>query len=90
MLTNVMYQQKLTDMTTCYKVFDASLLKSISLESKGFAFDPEVTAKVARQGILIGEVPISYHPRTFAEGKKIRWTDGVMAAWTLVKYRFMD
>ena len=90
MLTNIMYRQKLTDMTTCYKVFDATVLKSISLESKGFAFDPEVTAKVARQGIVIGEVPVSYQPRTFAEGKKIRWVDGVMAFWTLVKYRFTD
>lgn len=90
MIANILYHQRLNDINTCYKVFDAKVLKSISLCSKGFDFDPEVTAKVARQGILIGEVPISYHPRTFAEGKKIRWTDGAMATWTLVKYRFTD
>ena len=59
--------------------------------SKGrFEFCPEVTAKLLRQGTVIHELPVAYHPRTFTEGKKIRWTDGLQAVWTLVRYRFAD
>ncbi len=87
-LANILYRTSLTDEATAYKVFDADVIKSINLNCIGFEFCPEVTAKVARAGYRIHEVPISYNPRTPAEGKKVRWTDGVIAIWTLVKYRF--
>lgn len=82
------YGQRLTDEATCYKVFDTQLLKSMDLKCEGFEFCPEVTAKVLRLGHSITEVPIRYSPRTYAEGKKIRWTHALSAAWTLVKWRF--
>ena len=87
-LANILYRANLTDEATAYKVFDADVIKSINLNCIGFEFCPEVTAKVARAGYRIYEVPISYNPRTPAEGKKVRWTDGLIAVWTLVKYRF--
>jgi glycosyltransferase involved in cell wall biosynthesis len=87
--TNVLYGQHLTDEPTCYKMFDAQLLKSIHLTCTGFEFCPEVTAKVAKLGYKIHELPIHYYPRSMAEGKKIRWYDGLHAIWTLVKYRFV-
>jgi len=89
-LTNILYNQRLTDAPTCYKVFDSRLLKSIPLRCKGFEFDPEITAKIAKRGIKIREIPIKYYPRKFREGKKIRWTDGVIAVWILIKYRFVN
>jgi len=89
-LTNFLYGQKLTDMETCYKVFDSRLLKSIPLNCKGFEFEPEITAKVAKRGIKIKEIPINYSPRNFEEGKKIRWIDGIVALWILFKYRFTN
>ncbi len=88
-LTSFLYGAKMTDVATCYKVFKADLLKSINLKHQGFDFCPEVTAKILRQGISILEVPISYTPRSIAEGKKIRWFDGLIAIWTLLKYRFV-
>lgn len=88
-LTNVLYRQHITDEATCYKMFRTDLLKSISLRCTGFEFCPEVTAKVGRRGIRIHEVPIHYSPRTFAEGKKIRATDGLKAIGYLLKYRFV-
>ena len=66
------------------------LLQDMALRSRGFEFCPEVSAKLLRQGIVIHELPIAYHPRTFKEGKKIRWTDGLQAVWTLIRYRFAD
>jgi len=90
LLTNLLYSQKLTDEPTCYKVFDSQLLKSLNLKCRKFEFCPEVTAKVAKRGILIKEIPISYYPRSIAEGKKIRWRDGLKAIWTLFKYRVVD
>ncbi len=87
-LTNLLYGTRLTDEATAYKVFDAEVIKSLRLRCIRFEFCPEVTAKVARAGYRIHEVPISYHPRTPAEGKKVRWTDGMVAVWTLIKYRF--
>ncbi len=69
-------------------MFRSDLLKSIDLRCKGFEFCPEVTAKIARKGIKIYEVPIRYNPRTKKEGKKIRWKDGLIAIWTLIKHRF--
>jgi glycosyltransferase involved in cell wall biosynthesis len=82
------YRTPLTDEATCYKAFRTDVLKSIPLTCRRFEFCPEVTAKVIRRGCRIVEVPIRYEARSMAEGKKIRWTDGVIAIWTLLKYRF--
>lgn len=87
-LANLLYRTRLTDEATAYKVFDAGVIKSLNLKCIGFEFCPEVTAKVALAGYTIREVPISYHPRGPEEGKKVRWTDGLVAVWTLIKYRF--
>lgn len=86
-VANILYNAKITDEATCYKVFDAKLLKSLNLKCKKFEFCPEVTAKVRKKGYKILELPTSYRPRSFEEGKKINWKDGVQAVWTLVKYR---
>jgi len=86
-LTNLIYGTHITDEPTCYKVFEAGLLKGLELECHGFEFCPEVTAKVNRLGERIIEVPISYNPRSIGEGKKIRWTDGLIAIWTLWRFR---
>ena len=89
-VTNVLYNTTLSDMETCYKLFDRDVITSIDLRGSRFEFEPEITAKVLRQGIRIYEVPISYAGREFHEGKKITWRDGIAALWTLVKYRFVD
>ncbi len=90
LVTNVLYNTTLSDMETCYKLFDRTLLDGITLRAQRFEFEPEVTAKILRRGIRIYEVPISYTGREFDEGKKITWRDGFIALWTLVKYRFVD
>lgn len=87
-LTNLLYGCSLTDESTCYKLFRTDVLKSLELQCKGFEFCPEVTAKIRKKGIEIREVPISYTPRKFEEGKKIKWRDGLQAIWTLLKYRY--
>jgi len=89
-MTNIFYNADITDEPTCYKVFDAKLLKSINLKSERFEFCPEVTAKIRKKGFKIYEVPISYNPRTTKQGKKINWKDGIEAIWTLIRCRFMD
>ena len=89
-LSNLLYNAKITDEPTCYKVFRTEVIRSINLKCKKFEFCPEVTAKVRKKGYKIYEVPINYYPRSIAEGKKINWKDGVEAIWTLVKYRFID
>jgi len=86
--TNVICGANISDESTCYKLFKTDFLKSIPLESKRFEFCPEVTAKIARRGVKIYEVPIHYYPRHINEGKKIKWTDGMVALWALIKYRF--
>jgi glycosyltransferase involved in cell wall biosynthesis len=86
LLTNVLTNLNLTDMETCYKVFRTDLIKRIPLRSDRFGFEPEVTMKVAKLGCRIFEVPISYHGRDYAEGKKIGPKDAVSAVWTLLKY----
>jgi glycosyltransferase involved in cell wall biosynthesis len=86
MLTNL----NLTDMETCYKVFKTEILKSIPLRSDRFGFEPEITAKAARLGCRIYEVPISYRGRTYAEGKKIGWKDGLQALWVILKYALVN
>jgi len=88
LLTNLLYGTRITDEPTCYKMFRADVIKSMNLECRGFEFCPEATAKAAKKGYRIYEVPISYKPRKIAEGKKIRWKDGVTAIFTLFKYRF--
>lgn len=88
--TNVLYNTTLSDMETCYKLFDRELIASINLRASGFDFEPEVTAKVLRRGVRIYEVPISYSGREFDEGKKITWRDGIVALRTLIKYRFIE
>ena len=85
---NVLFAARITDEATAYKAFRAPVLKQLSLRCRRFEFCPEVTAKVRRLGIPIHEVPIRYHPRSIEEGKKIRYSDGVHALWTLLKYRF--
>ena len=87
-LTNLLYQTAITDEPTCYKMFKIDLLKSIDLQCQRFEFCPEVTAKIAKKGIKIHEVPINYYPRHKDEGKKINWLDGMEAVWTLLKNRF--
>jgi len=90
LFSNMMTNLNLTDMETCYKVFRADLLKAVSLKEKRFGFEPEITAKIARQECRIYEVGISYTGRTYKEGKKINWKDGVRALWCILKYRFKD
>jgi dolichol-phosphate mannosyltransferase len=87
-LTNLLYGAGIHDEATCYKVFRRSLLAEIDLECQRFEFCPEVTAKLCRMGEKIAEVPIAYTPRSAGEGKKIRHSDGWLAIWTLLRYRF--
>ncbi|HLI47580.1 MAG TPA: glycosyltransferase family 2 protein [Chthonomonas sp.] len=82
------YRTPLTDEATCYKAFRTEVLRSLPLTCRRFEFCPEVTAKLIRRHHSIVEVPIRYQARTIAQGKKIRWTDGVIAIWTLIKFRF--
>ena len=89
-MANLLYGTRLTDEATCYKVFRASLLKSLPLDCVRFEFCPEVTARVAKRGERILEIPIRYHYRTREQGKKIGWRDGFEAIWTLLRYRFSD
>ncbi|MDD5193806.1 MAG: glycosyltransferase family 2 protein [Candidatus Nanoarchaeia archaeon] len=89
-VANILYNAKITDEATCYKVFDAELLKSINLKCRRFEFCPEVTAKLRKLNERIIEVPVRYFPRGENEGKKIRYKDGFEALWTLLKYRFVN
>ncbi|HXV62869.1 MAG TPA: glycosyltransferase family 2 protein [Vicinamibacteria bacterium] len=86
LLSNMFTNLNLTDMETCYKAFRREVIQSIALREDGFGFEPEVTAKVARMGYRIYEVGISYSGRTYAEGKKIGWRDGLRAMWCILRY----
>lgn len=86
--TNLLYGAQLTDEPTCYKLMKRTIFDRLVIESDRFNWEPEVTAKMLKSGVRILEIPIAYHPRTSAEGKKIKWKDGLAAIWTLVKYRF--
>lgn len=86
----VLYGKRITDMETCYKVFRREVLNDITLQSERFEIEPELTAKFLKKGYKIVEVPISYRPRSFEQGKKINWKDGVKAMFYLIKYRFFD
>ena len=88
-LTNFIYGANITDMETCYKVFRSDIILSLNLKANRFEFEPEVTAKILKRKIPIRELPISYKSRTYKEGKKIGWRDGVTALVTLIKYRFI-
>lgn len=89
-LSNITTNLNLTDMETGYKAFRREVIQSIDIESNRFGFEPEITAKVARRGYRIYEVPISYHGRDYWEGKKITWKDGIAALWTIAKYGLLD
>lgn len=90
LMTNLLYNAHITDEATCYKTFDAKFIKSIRINGNRFEWEPEILAKVRKKGEKIIEVPISYNPRSFEQGKHINWKDGFQAVWTLIKYRFMD
>jgi glycosyltransferase involved in cell wall biosynthesis len=90
LLTNFVTDLNLTDMETCYKMVRTNLMRSIPLESKGFGFEPEITIKLAKREARIFEIPIRYSGRTYAEGKKITWRDGVRALGMLIKYGISD
>jgi len=86
LLSNMFTNINLTDMETCYKVFRRDLIQSIPIQENRFGFEPEITAKLARRRVRIFEIGISYYGRTYDEGKKIGWKDGVKAIWCIVKY----
>ena len=90
LVTNVLYNTTLSDMETCYKLIDRSLMLDLALRANRFDIEPEITAKILKRKIRIYEVPISYTGREFDEGKKITWRDGFAALWTLVKFRVVD
>jgi glycosyltransferase involved in cell wall biosynthesis len=89
LIANLLYNAHITDEATCYKTFDAKFIKSIKINGNRFEWEPEILAKVRKRHVKIIEVPVSYSPRTFEQGKKINWKDGIQAIWTLVKYRFV-
>lgn len=89
-LSNMATDLNLTDMETCYKVFRREIIRKIRIEENRFGFEPEITAKVARLGVRIFEVPISYYGRTYAEGKKINWRDGFSALRCILKYNLQS
>jgi len=87
-LTQLLFMKKITDMETCYKVFRKKVIKGIRIKSDHFDFEPEITAKIFKKDVRFLELPISYHGRTYEEGKKLTWKDGLEAFFTLLKYRF--
>ena len=89
-MTNLLFGAKLTDMETCYKAFKTEFIKDIQIKSDRFDFEPEITAKVLKKKAKLKEAPIKYCGRTFEEGKKITWKDGIHAVLALVKFRFTD
>jgi glycosyltransferase involved in cell wall biosynthesis len=90
LLTNLLYGNVLSDMETGYKVFRREVVKDMHLRAKGFEFEPEFTARILKKKVRLFEVPISFNPRNYKEGKKIRFKDAFVAAWTLVRYRIFD
>lgn len=87
LLTKILYNARITDMETCYKVFRADVIKNFEIQANHFDIEPEITARILKMGIRIKEIPISYNPRSIEEGKKINWRDGLQAIWTLVYWR---
>lgn len=90
LMTNIFYDTILTDMETGYKVFKTGVVEDMKLKARSFDFEPEFTAKILKKKVRIFEVPITFNPRDYEEGKKIRIKDAFQAVWTLVKYRFVD
>jgi glycosyltransferase involved in cell wall biosynthesis len=89
LVTSLLYFTKITDMETCYKLFDRSVVEKFKIESYGFDVEPEITSKVLKMGYKIAEIPINYIPRSKIDGKKIRISDGFKALFVLFKYRFI-
>lgn len=87
-LTNALYGQSATDYEGCYKAFSKSVIDKLPIEANGFEYDNELICKLLRRGYRMAEVPITYQPRTYEEGKKIKWQDGVRMMWTILKWRF--
>ncbi len=90
LMTNILYDNILTDMETGYKVFRRSIVEEMNLKAKRFDFEPEFTAKILKRKVRIFEVPITFNPRDYKDGKKIGLKDAFQAVWTLLKYRFVD
>jgi glycosyltransferase involved in cell wall biosynthesis len=90
LLTNVLYNTTLSDMETGYKAFRTEVLRSLDLREDDFAIEPEITAKVCKRHLRVYELPVSYYGRTYAEGKKITWRDGVKAIFVLLRVRFFN
>jgi glycosyltransferase involved in cell wall biosynthesis len=90
LLSNMLTNLNMTDMETCYKVFRREVIQAIPIEEDRFGFEPEVTVKIAKRNLRVYEVGISYFGRTYAEGKKIGWRDGVRALWCLAKYAWKE
>ncbi len=90
LVTNILYNNILTDMETCYKLFRRTVVQDMPLHAHGFEFEPEFTAKILKRKARIYEVPITFNPRDYSEGKKIKMKDAFIAMWTLIKYRFVD
>jgi glycosyltransferase involved in cell wall biosynthesis len=90
LMTNVLYNTILTDMETGYKVFRREVVQNMKLRARGFEFEPEFTAKILKRRYRIFEVPISFNPRDYSQGKKIKLRDAFVAVWSLLKYRFVD
>jgi glycosyltransferase involved in cell wall biosynthesis len=89
-LTNILYNNILSDMETGYKIFRRKVVEGMPLHARGFEFEPEFTAKVLKRKVRLYEVPITFNPREYSEGKKIKMKDAFIAVWTLIKYRFVD
>ncbi len=90
MLTNLIFGVSLTDMETCYKLIPGDFARKLDIKSKRFNFEPEITAKILKSGMRLVEVPITYKGRSFSEGKKITWKDGLSAVYTLIRFKFRD
>jgi len=88
-LSNLCTNVNMTDVETCYKAFRGEIIRNMTITSSGFGFEIEVTAKVAKLGVSIYEVPISYHGRTYEQGKKIGMTDGLAAVWYILRFNFL-
>ncbi len=89
-VSNLFSNLNLTDIEVCYKVFKREVIQSIPLKQNRFGIEPEITMKIARRKLRIFEVPISYNGRSYAEGKKIKWRDGITAIWCIIRYAFFD
>jgi len=88
--TTLLYGKTITDMETCYKLIKVNVIRSIQIKSNRFDFEPEITVKLLKRGYVIKEVPITYDCRSFEDGKKISWRDGIKALYVLLKYRFLQ